>query len=136
MRNVMRAVLLLPIYLAAMIAIDMAFGPIHVHSGKPIPVWVAAGFSASALAAVALAIWYVAEQAGRRISQQRDHLYIGVLIGLLVSGLVGDVLSGAAAIALGGRSVWTVATSHIVAYAVFLVALALTVRALDSSSPD
>lgn len=52
---------------------------------------------------------------------------------MLVSGLVGDVLSGAAAIALAGRSVWTVATSHMVAYAVFLVVVVVTVRALDRS---
>lgn len=47
MINLKRAVLLLPVYIAAMIAVDVVFKSAHIAPSKPLPVWIVAGFIAS-----------------------------------------------------------------------------------------
>ncbi len=136
MINVKRAVLLLPLYVAAMLAIDAIFHSSHRNAGKSVPVWIVVGFIVSALAVVAVGIWYITRRAGGRIPQKREHAYIAILVGVVVSGYVGDALGGVAALLLGGKSVWIMAPSYAVAYVVLLWVIAFTVKVLDRRTGD
>jgi uncharacterized membrane protein YbhN (UPF0104 family) len=136
MINMKRAVLLVPLYVAAMLAVDAVFHPFHRNAGKSVPVWIVVGFIASALFVVAVGIWYITRRAGGKIPQKREHAYIAILVGVMVSGFVGDTVSGIAAIFLGGRSLWVMAASCAVAYVVLLWVIAFTVKVLDGRTGD
>lgn len=129
--NIKRAVLILPLYVAALTAVDMVFHSTRVNPSKSVPVWIVVGFIASAIAVVAVGIWYFTQRASGKISQKREHAYIapprrrnGVL--------AGDVLGSIASLLLGGRSVWAMAPSYALSYVVLLWAIAWTSKALDS----
>jgi len=136
MINMKRAALLLPLYVAAMLTIDAVFHPFHRNVSKSVPAWIVVGFIASALVVVAVGIWYITRRAGGKIPQKREHAYIAILVGVVVSGFVGDTVSGIAAIFLGGRSLWVMAASYAVAYVVLLWVIAFTVKVLDGRTED
>jgi hypothetical protein len=131
MINTKRAILILPFFVAAMLTIDLIFDSAHLKAAKAVPVWMIVGFVASALAVVVVGIWSVIRHAGGKIPQKREHAYIALLVGVMVSGFVGDALSGVTALLLGGKSVWTMAASYALAYVVLLWTMAFTMGALD-----
>ncbi len=131
MINLKRALLILPLYVAAMLAIDAVFHSAHLTSTKSVPVWMVAAFVASALAVAALGIWYFTRRAAGKVPQKREHAYIAILAGVVVSGWVGDALGGLAALFLGGKSVWVMAPSYVVAYVVLLWVIAWSLKVLD-----
>ncbi|ETA93651.1 hypothetical protein O984_08565, partial [Mycobacterium avium 05-4293] len=90
------------------------------------------GFIASAIAVVAVGIWYFTQRASGKISQKREHAYIALLVGVMASLFAGDVLGSIASLLLGGRSVWAMAPSYALSYVVLLWAIAWTSKALDS----
>ncbi|PBJ29317.1 hypothetical protein XV03_24155, partial [Mycobacterium avium subsp. hominissuis] len=51
--NMKRAVLILPLYVAALTAVDMVFHSTRLNPSKSVPVWIVVGFIASAIAVVA-----------------------------------------------------------------------------------
>ncbi len=131
MINLKCALLLLPLYVAAMLAVDAIFHSSHPNAGRAVPVWIVAGFIISALAVAAVGIWYFTRRAGGKIPRKREHAYIAILVGVVVSGWVGDALGGLAGLLLGGKSVWIMAPSYVVAYVVLLWVIAFTVKVLD-----
>ncbi|BBN47212.1 MULTISPECIES: hypothetical protein [Mycobacterium avium complex (MAC)] len=68
MINLKRAVLLLPVYIAAMIAVDVVFKSAHIAPSKPLPVWIVAGFIASAIVVVAVGIWYFTQRRSSKVT--------------------------------------------------------------------
>lgn len=136
MINTKRALLILPFFVAAMLAIDLVFDSAHLKAGKPVPAWMVAGFIASALAVVAVGIRYVTRRASGKIPQKREHAYVAVLVGVVVSGFVGDALGGIAALFLGGKSVWVMVPSYALAYVVLLWTIAFTMKVLDGNDHD
>jgi hypothetical protein len=132
MINTKRALLLLPVYVAAMIAVEMLFHSAHLNASKSVPGWMVAGFIVSALIVVAVGIWYFTQRAAGKVPQKREHAYIALLVGVMASGVVGDAVSGVAALFMGGKSVWVMAPSYALAYVVLLWATVLTMKALDS----
>jgi hypothetical protein len=131
MINTKRAILILPFFVAAMLAIDLIFDSAHLNAGKAVPAWMIVGFIAAALAVVGVGIWSVTRHASGKIPQKREHAYIAIVVGVMVSGFVGDALSGIAALLLGGKSVWTMAASYAVAYVLLLWTIAFTMNVLD-----
>jgi len=136
MINTKRALLILPFFVAAMLAIDMVFDSAHLKASKSVPAWMVAGFIASALAGVAVGIWYVTRHASGKIRQKREHAYVAVLVGVMVSGFVGDALGGIAALFLGGKSVWVMVPSYALGYVVLLWTIAFTIKVLDGNDHD
>ena len=74
MINVKRAVLLLPLYVAAMLAIDAIFHSSYLNASKSVPAWEVVGFVASAFAVVAITIWYVTRRASARFRRDANTL--------------------------------------------------------------
>jgi len=130
MINTKRAMLILPFFVAAMLAVDLIFDSAHFKAGKAVPFWLIVGFVASALAVVVVGIWVVTRHAGGKIPQKSEHAYIAIVAGLLVSGFVGDALSGVAALLLGGKSVWTMTASYALGYVALLWTIAFTMKLL------
>ncbi len=130
--NIKRAVLILPLYVVALTAVDMVFHSTRVNPSKSVLVWIVVGFIASAIAVVAAGIWYFTQRASGKISQKREHAYIALLVGVMASLFAGDVLGSIASLLLGGRSVWAMAPSYALSYVVLLWAIAWTSKALDS----
>ena len=131
MIDVKRALLLLPFYIAGMLAIDALFNSGGSSANATIPPWMAIGFIASAVAVVAIAIWYVAQRSGSKFPQNRNHAYIGILVGVFVSGFVGDAVSGLTALLAGGGSFWVALPGYAASYAAFLVVFTSAAKALD-----
>lgn len=102
MINLKRAVLLLPVYIAAMITIDIVFKSAHIAPSKPLPVWIVAGFIASAIVVVAVGIWYFTQRRSSKVTPKREHAYIAIMAGVALSGFVGDTVSGVAGRFTGG----------------------------------
>jgi hypothetical protein len=136
MINTKRALLILPFFVAAMLATDLIFDSAHLKANRSVPVWMIAGFIASALAVVAAGIWYLTRHAGGKIPQKREHAYVAVLVGVMVSGFVGDALGGIAALFLGGKSVWVMIPSYALAYVVLLWTIAFAMKVLDGNDHD
>jgi hypothetical protein len=132
MINLKRAVLFLPLYIAAMITVDIVFKSAHVSPTKPLPVWIVAGFIASAIIVAAVGIWYFTQRSAGKITQKREHAYAAIMVGVMVSGFVGDTVSGIAGLFMGGKSLWVMAPSYAVAYVVLLWTTVLTAKVLDS----
>lgn len=132
MINVKRALLLLPLYVAAMITIDVVFKSAHVNAAKPVPVWMVAGFIGSTIIVVGVGIWYFTRRAAGKVSQKREHAYIAILVGVMVSGFVGDIVSGIAGLFMGGKSLWVMAPSYALAYVVLLWTITFTAKALSN----
>ncbi|ORB75830.1 hypothetical protein [Mycobacterium scrofulaceum] len=131
MINLKRAVLLLPVYIAAMITVDIVFKSAHITPSKPLPVWIVAGFIASAIVVVAFGIWYFTQRRSSKATQKREHAYIAIMAGVALSGFVGDTVSGVAGLFMGGKSLWVMVPSYALAYVVLLWSIAFTVKALD-----
>jgi hypothetical protein len=131
MINTKRAILILPFFIAAMLAIDLIFDSAHLKAGKAVPVWMIVGFVGSALAVVVVGIWLITRHASGKVPQKREHAYIAIVVGVMVSGFVGDALSGVAALLIGGKSVWTMAASYALAYVALLWTTAFTMKLLD-----
>ncbi|MDV3219773.1 hypothetical protein LE977_25780 [Mycobacterium avium] len=74
MINLKCAVLLLPVYIAAMITIDIVFKSAHIAPSKPLPVWIVAGFIASAIVVVAVGIWYFTQRRSSKVTPKREGL--------------------------------------------------------------
>lgn len=72
----------------------------------------------------------------RKISRKPEHAYIAIVVGVVVSGWVGDMLASAAALLFGGYSVRALLPSYILSYAVLLWLIALTLKALDGQSGE
>lgn len=134
MINLKRAVLLLPLYVAAMITVDIVFNSAHVSPTKPLPVWIVVGFIASAIIVVAVGIWYFTQRSAGKVTPKREHAYIAIMAGVVVSGFVGDTVSAIAGLFMGGKSLWVMAPSYALAYVVLLWTIAFTARALDNRS--
>ncbi|ORA07661.1 hypothetical protein [Mycobacterium arosiense] len=132
MIDMKRAVFLLPVYIAAMIAVDIVFKSAHVNATKPLPVWTVAGFIGSAIIVVAVGIWYFTQRRAGKVTQKREHAYIAVMAGVMVSGFVGDALSDMAGLFMGGKSLWVMAPSYALAYIVLLWTTAFTAKVLDN----
>ena len=136
MINTKRALLILPFFVAAMLAIDLVFDSAHLKAGKPVPVWMVAGFVASAFAVVAVAIRYLTRHASGKIPQKREHAYVAVLVGVMVSRFVGDAVGGIAALFLVGKSVWVMVPSYALAFVVLLSTIAFTMKVLNGNDHD
>ncbi len=131
MINTKRAILILPFFVAGMLAVDLIFDSARPKAGNAVPVWMIVGFIAAALTVVVVGIWSVTRHASGKIPRKREHAYIAIVVGVMVSGFVGDALSGVAALLLGGKSVWTMATSYALAYVILLWTIAFTMDVLD-----
>ncbi|GAB4897783.1 hypothetical protein LIX17_06715 [Mycobacterium avium subsp. hominissuis] len=83
MINLKCAVLLLPVYIAAMITIDIVFKSAHIAPSKPLPVWIVAGFIASAIVVVAVGIWYFTQRRSSKVTPKREYAYIAIMAGWL-----------------------------------------------------
>lgn len=134
MINLKRAVLLLPVYVAAMITVDIAFKSAHVSASKPLPLWIVGGFIATSIAVVAVGIWYFTQRSAGNVTQKREHTYIAIMVGVMVSGFIGDTVSGIAGLFMGGKSLWVMAPSYALAYVVLLWTIAFTAKVLDNRS--
>lgn len=134
MINLKRAVLLFPVYIAAMIAVDVVFKSAHIAPSKPLPVWIVAGFIASAIVVVAVGIWYFTQRRSSKVTRKREHAYIAIMAGVAVSGFVGDTVSGVAGLFMGGKSLWVMVPSYALAYVVLLWTIAFTAKALDGGA--
>lgn len=132
MINLKRAVLFLPLYVAAMITVDIVFKSAHVSPTKPLPVWIVVGFIASAIVVVAVGVWYFTQRSAGKVTPKREHAYIAIVVGVMVSGFVGDTVSGIAGIFMGGKSLWVMAPSYALAYVVLLWTIAFTAKTLDN----
>lgn len=136
MINFKRAVVLLPVYVAAMITVDIVFKSAHVTPTGRLPVWIVGGFIASAILIVALGIWYFVRRDAGTITPKRENGYIAVIAGVGVAGFVGDSLSGVAGRFMGGKSLWVMAPSYAVAYVVLLWTIVLVTKSLGSRTDD
>lgn len=134
MINLKRAVLLLPLYVAAMITVDIVFKSAHISPTKPLPVWIVVGFIACAIIVVAVGIWYFTQRSAGKVTPKREHAYIAIMAGVVVSGFVGDIVSAVAGLFMGGKSLWVMAPSYALAYVVLLWTIVFTARALDNHS--
>lgn len=132
MINMKRAVLFLPLYVAAMITVDIVFKSAHISPSKPLPVWIVAGFIASAIIVAAVGIWYFTQRTAGNITQKREHTYLAIMVGVMVSGFVGDTVSGIAGLFMGGKSLWVMGPSYALAYVVLLWTIVFTAKVLDS----
>lgn len=120
--NMRRAVLLLPVYVALMVGVDVVFKSVGLDRNAAVPVWLAIGFSVMALAFFFIAAWFVVKARGQ-VPVDRERTYLGLIVAVMVSGFVDDGLNGLAAMIFHGRSAWLSIPVSVLSYVVLLVVL-------------
>jgi len=134
--NIKRSLLLLPAYLAVVITIDAVFIHTRLTPGRPVPLWLVVAFITTAVVVAIVAIWYVVRWAGGKVPQQRHHVYMSLLVGIVISGFIADALKGIASLVLHGQPVWVLVPIYTIGYAVFCAVLAYTANRFDRHSRD
>lgn len=136
MINKKRVVLLLPLYLALVIAIEMVFNHARLTPGKPVPLWLIVAFIATALAVAVIAIGYMVRRAVGKVPQQRHHTYMALLVAGIVSGFFSDALKGVASLLLHGQPLWILVPIYTLGYVVFCAVLVYTANRLERCTGD
>lgn len=135
MINTKRALLLLPLYLVAVIAVDVVFDSASPASSTSVPTWMVVGFIVSALAVAAIVLGYLVRRAGGKVPQQRHNAYMALLVAILVSGFVSDALKGLASLLLGGHPWWVLVPIYTIGYAVLWAVLEYASNRFDRARP-
>ncbi|ODR15023.1 hypothetical protein [Mycobacterium shimoidei] len=131
MINTKRALLLLPIYLVGMIAVDVLFDAASPASSTTVPMWMVVGFIICALAVAVIVLWYLVRRTSGKVPEQRHGAYMALLAAILVSGFVSDALKGVASLLLGGHPWWVLVPIYILGYAVMLAVLVYATNVLS-----
>jgi cytochrome c oxidase assembly factor CtaG len=128
--NTKRVLLLLPLYLVWVIAVDVLFASASPASSTSVPSWMVVGFVVSPLAVAGIVLWYLVRRASGEVPQQRHHTYMALLVAIMVSGFVSDALKGVASLLLGGHPWWVLVPIYTIGYAVCWAVLVYTANVL------
>ncbi|EID17853.1 hypothetical protein [Mycobacterium xenopi] len=136
--NMRRAAILLPVYVVLMAAADSIFNSASFQTKNNLPWWLIIGFIVVALAVFVIVAWFLTQRARGIVPVQRERVYIGFLIALVISGFVDDGLRGLTSLVLHSRSIWISIPLYIISYVVLLTLLVVFVgkfAAKPSSDP-
>jgi hypothetical protein len=73
---------------------------------RPLPIWMMVAAAMMAIAAIGILLWWVSRLASGKVSEVQARDYSGFFLIIVVSGVVGDVLTLGAEIAFGAAAVW------------------------------
>ncbi|BCQ09612.1 hypothetical protein JMUB5695_03062 [Mycobacterium heckeshornense] len=125
--NMRRAAILLPVYVVLMAAVDTVFNSAGFRAKNDLPWWLVIGFTVVALAIFLIVAWFLAQKARHKVPVQRERVYIGFLIALIISGFVDDGLRGLTSLLFHSRSIWISIPVYIISYVVLLTLLVVIV---------
>jgi hypothetical protein len=125
--NMRRAALLLPVYVALMTVVDLIRNSASFTVKNNLPWWLIIGFTIVALAVFVIVAWFLTQKAQGRVPVQRERVYIGFFVALVISGFVDDVLKGVASLLFHTRSIWISIPLYIISYVVLLTLLVVIV---------
>ena len=118
MIDMRRAVLLLPVYVALMVGVDVLFKSAGLDEKGALPSWLVIGFTVMALAVFVIVARFLVKKARGRVPVSRERTYLGFLVALMLSGFVGDGLKSVAALAFHGISIWISIPLSILSYVI------------------
>ncbi|MBO0863644.1 MAG: hypothetical protein J2P16_01040 [Mycobacterium sp.] len=121
--NYRRAVLLLPVYVLLMAGVDSLFNSASFNTKNDLPWWLIIGFTVMALAVFLIVAWFLVQKTRGKVPVQRERVYTGFLVALIISGFVDDGLKGLASLFFHSRSIWIDIPLYILSYVVLLALL-------------
>jgi H+/Cl- antiporter ClcA len=133
--NMRRTVLLLPVYVVLMAAVDSVFNSAGFNRKNDLPWWLTVGFTIAAIAVFLIAAWFLVQKARGNVPVQRERAATGFLIALIISGFVDDDLRALASLVFHSKSIWISIPVYILSYVVLLTLVALMVNKFAAKPP-
>jgi hypothetical protein len=106
MINMRRVVLVLPIYVVTMTALEVVFRKTGLNTKGYIPLWLIVVFTLMALACFIIVAWFLTQKVRGKIAVNRERGYLAVVVAVIVSGFVSDGLRGLATLVFHGTPIW------------------------------
>lgn len=136
MIDMRKAVLLLPVYVAWMVGTDLLFNSSGLNTRNDLPLWIVIGFTIMAVLVVLIVAWYLTQRTRGKISPQRERVYMGFLIALLIWGFLNDGLEAVVKLIVPSMSIWILIPFYILSYAILLAVMVVVMNRVTTKSTD
>jgi hypothetical protein len=123
--NTRRVLLIMPIYVAYMVCINVFFDSAGLDVRNNLPLWLIIAFTAMSISTVLLLIWFISSKVRGKISVRRERFYLGILIIVFIADFIDDALKGLTSLIFDTSSIWVMIPMYLISYVALWVVIVI-----------